>query len=79
MLFRDKMLVTYCKKKRQKIHIFNMVHRRTILLAESTPTYLIPREALINGEGGKIGQTGRVENLFYYIKNHVEAGIFLKT
>ena len=44
-----------------------------------TLTYLIPGEALINGEGGKIGQTGRVENLFYYIKNHVEAGIFLKT
>ena len=35
MLFRDKMLVTYCKKKRQKIHIFNLVHLRTIPLAES--------------------------------------------
>ena len=35
MIFRDKMLVPYCKKKRQKIHIFNLVHRRTILLAES--------------------------------------------
>ena len=48
-------------------------------MSELTLTYLIPREALINGEGGKIEQMGRVENLFYYIKNHVEAGIFLKT
>ena len=34
------------------------------LLISITLTYFIPREALINGEGCKIEQTGRVEIFF---------------
>ena len=44
-----------------------------------TLTYLIDGEALINGEGGKVLPPGRVEKFFYYIKNHVEGGIFFKS
>ena len=35
-------------------------------------TFLINGETLINGEGGKILPTGRVEKYFIYIKDHVE-------
>ena len=36
---------------------------------------LISRETLINGEGGIIVPAGRLEKIFYYIKNRVQGGI----
>ena len=44
----------------------------------STLTFLINGETLINREDGKFMLSGRVENIFYYIKIHVEGGKFLK-
>ena len=37
---------------------------------------LINEEALINGEVGIIIPAGRLEKIFYYIKNRVQGGIF---
>ena len=46
---------------------------------ETTLTFLINGETLINGEDGKFMLSGRVEKFFYYIKINVEGGNFLKS